>query len=613
MAAVFIDIDGALWKVLSRYKRPVVEGLKGAYRSCTVYDCTAYGWSCAYLSALKNDKKTRHRFIRRGFVRKLLRECYGNAIIQLLEEEELARLKEIVEEKIRVMSECTKENRVREWVEQALSVDACLGLKRSDLGLDDIRYEMALGIHASILVASMWHVIGRLSDQGEKQCEGICIRGQYGLSVLARRILLHRGIDFFSYDLNQGHEEESSRDVMISFYKNMGIGSARTQKALEWNNTYKAGNEGLLDLKLIDKKVERLFGTHHSVYSPGIDNGIGNLELGGKYIVVYLSSPDEDMALKEIGRLMDDCSTNDASSRSQLQMLCEWEEYLEKSAGLGINVIFRAHPRMGRTRRDGIASEDKVTHETLAKLDKLNMHENVRVIYPEDKISSYLLGLFSEACFAYHSSIALDLELLGCNCYLIEPLMEGASPFPRWVSCVDRNKRLSVDDCLAIARGDVILDISLPELIEWNKSFTGLDGSRLEDITEEQLHFVRSKSIGKRVRSRIDDLRRRKPLLVDNNEYYRYLLGAVYHPIALGKNPALGFRAMDRICVKLETDNDRLVIDDRENGVSYKVLMGEDIMRIEGVHQNMRWSKSLERLLLKMYEPKVAYAAEKEH
>jgi len=611
MAAVFIDIDGALWKVLSRYRRPVVEGLKRAYRSCAVYDCTAYGWSCAYLSTLKNDKKTRHKFIKRGFVRRLLSESYGNEIIQVLEEEELERLKEIVEEKIRMLSECIKENHVREWVEQALSVDACLGLKRSDLGLDDIRYEMALGIHASILVASIWHIIGRLWPLGGKQCEGVCVRGQYGLSVLARRMLLLRGIEFLSYDLNQGHEEECSRDVMISFYKNMSIGSARTKKALEWNDTYKAGNEGTLDLKLIDKKVERLFGSHHSVYSPSVDTGIGTLELTEKYIVVYLSSPDEDMALKEIGKLMDDCSTNDASSRSQLQMLCEWEEYLGKVDELGMNVMFRAHPRMGKTRRDGIASEDIVTRETLKKLDKLNMHKNVCVIYPEDKISSYLLGLFSEACFAYHSSIALDLELLGCNCYLIEPLMEGASPFPRWVSCVDRNKRLSVDDCFVIARGDTVLDIDLPELIEWNKSFTGLDGCRLEDIAEEQLHVVGSKSFGKKVARKIDSVRRKKPVLVDKNEYYRYLLGAVYHPIALGKKPAMAFRAMDRIGVELETGNERLVIDDRVNGVSYKVLVGGNNVEIEGVHENIRWSKSLERLLLKMHELRVGYDAEK--
>jgi hypothetical protein len=126
------------------------------------------------------------------------------------------------------------------------------------------------------------------------------------------------------------------------------------------------------------------------VYSPpktGTDlRAALGLAADRKLIVAFTSSYDEEVAQEAIERSLPRPFTPPLRERPFEQQR-DWLKFLVGWVGArsDLQLVIRIHPREGRNRRDGMRSQ----HLELLQQDFAELPGNVRVVWPEDPISSY--------------------------------------------------------------------------------------------------------------------------------------------------------------------------------------------------------------------------------
>jgi hypothetical protein len=165
---------------------------------------------------------------------------------------------------------------------------------------------------------------------------------------------------------------------------------------------------------IAEHSLLRLSGGGHTVYSPGHGSDTDALfdQLGlshdRKLLVAYPSSMDEycsNMSL--MSALSNIVFSKDQPFEDQMTWLHALVAHVETSEDL--QLVIRLHPREGRNRYENRESEN------LANLrrDFSSHYEHVRIIWPEETISSYDLAEIADVALPGWSNISLELARLG--------------------------------------------------------------------------------------------------------------------------------------------------------------------------------------------------------
>jgi hypothetical protein len=165
--------------------------------------------------------------------------------------------------------------------------------------------------------------------------------------------------------------------------------------------------------QVIDDVVVRLTGSGPNVYSPNKTVGSDlraalKLDPTRKLLVAYTSSQDEYDALKANLRGL---GLEAPVSRDAFADTFAWLDFLVPyvEASEDLQLVIRAHPRVGATARDRLPSAEYERYRR--ELGKPFRH--CRVVWPEEKISSYDLAEIADVALVSWSSIGLELARLG--------------------------------------------------------------------------------------------------------------------------------------------------------------------------------------------------------
>jgi hypothetical protein len=169
---------------------------------------------------------------------------------------------------------------------------------------------------------------------------------------------------------------------------------------------------------LVDSIAEhsllRLSGGGHTVYSPkhGSDTDALFDQLGlsreRKLLVAYPSSMDEYYSnmnlMNALGNIV---FAQDQPFPSQTAWLQALVTHVESSSDL--QLVIRIHPREGRNAHEHLESDNLIN----LRRDFSGNYAHVRIIWPEEKISSYDLAEIADVALPGWSNIALELARLG--------------------------------------------------------------------------------------------------------------------------------------------------------------------------------------------------------
>jgi hypothetical protein len=141
-----------------------------------------------------------------------------------------------------------------------------------------------------------------------------------------------------------------------------------------------------------------------------IHNILNNLQLceTKKTIVAYTSSPDEIEALLAVHKsTLLDCSIDKDAFSTQLEWLLSLVEFVEARKE-NLQLIIRIHPRMAPNHREIIGCD------TLGEFREQlsSICDNVKVIWPEQKISSYDIAEVADVVTVAWSSMGIDMARL---------------------------------------------------------------------------------------------------------------------------------------------------------------------------------------------------------
>jgi len=165
-----------------------------------------------------------------------------------------------------------------------------------------------------------------------------------------------------------------------------------------------------------------------STYSPNwvkdSENLLAGLGLppGGKLLVAYSNSTDELMCNRQILRVLglpyEGARNPFVSQIAWLKALVEWVR-----ARPQLRLIVRLHPRMAANHRhSSVASELSELRKVLSVLP-----ENVAVVWPESKVSSYNIAELAHVALTAWSSIGLELARFGVP---VIAAFQKVGPFP---------------------------------------------------------------------------------------------------------------------------------------------------------------------------------------
>lgn len=165
---------------------------------------------------------------------------------------------------------------------------------------------------------------------------------------------------------------------------------------------------------ITEHSLLRLVGGGATVYSPGhggrtdaLYDQLG-LSLGRRLLVAYPSSMDEYHAnMNMMGALNNVLFPNDQPFPDQTTWLRELVTHVEQSSDL--QLVIRIHPREGRNVFDTIESDNLAN----LKRDFSGAYKHVRIIWPEETISSYDLAEIADVALSGWSNISLELARFG--------------------------------------------------------------------------------------------------------------------------------------------------------------------------------------------------------
>jgi hypothetical protein len=165
---------------------------------------------------------------------------------------------------------------------------------------------------------------------------------------------------------------------------------------------------------ITEHSLLRLSGSGHTVFSPKHGESTDALyeELGllpeRKLLVAYPSSMDEyhsNMNLMEaLGKVV---FSQDQPFPDQITWLRSLVAYVEASDDL--QLVIRIHPREGRNIHESLESDNLAN----LKVEFSQPYRHVRVVWPEEKISSYDLAEMADVALSGWSNISLELARLG--------------------------------------------------------------------------------------------------------------------------------------------------------------------------------------------------------
>ena len=160
--------------------------------------------------------------------------------------------------------------------------------------------------------------------------------------------------------------------------------------------------------------IFRLSGTGTHIYSPNKTLDAEQLydelrlDRGRKLVVAYTSSRDEHdaMLVSHKGLGLEFGAAADAFA-DMFDWLHALIDHVEQSADL--QLVVRIHPRVGATPRDGVASPDYLRYREQFSGD----YKHCRIIWPDQKVSSYDIAEFADVVTVAWSSIGLEAARMG--------------------------------------------------------------------------------------------------------------------------------------------------------------------------------------------------------
>jgi len=163
----------------------------------------------------------------------------------------------------------------------------------------------------------------------------------------------------------------------------------------------------------VDDLVVRLIGSGPNVYSPNKTAGSDlraalRLDPARKLLVAYTSSVDEYDALKANLRGL---GLEAPVSRDAFADTFAWLDFLIPyvEASTDLQLVVRIHPRVGATARDRLPSNEYERYRR--ELGRPLRH--CRVVWPEEKVSSYDLAEIADLALVSWSALGLELARLG--------------------------------------------------------------------------------------------------------------------------------------------------------------------------------------------------------
>jgi len=164
-----------------------------------------------------------------------------------------------------------------------------------------------------------------------------------------------------------------------------------------------------------DNNLARLNASGFTVYSPKYSGGTAGsvferlrLSPGRRLLVAYTSSLDEYFSnINLMAAVGTDLFQKEQPFPDQIAWLAALIEYVERSSDL--QLVVRIHPREGANTREVISSE----HLTILRERFSGAYENVRIVWPEDPISSYDLADIADVALTSWTNITLELARLG--------------------------------------------------------------------------------------------------------------------------------------------------------------------------------------------------------
>lgn len=168
-------------------------------------------------------------------------------------------------------------------------------------------------------------------------------------------------------------------------------------------------------VKLIsDNQIFRMGAGGYSVYSPKFNASTSsnlfkslNLSSEKKTLIAYTSSLDEYYSnIHLMSSQKVDLFQKEQPFRDQIDWISSLVDYVEPSSHL--QLVVRIHPR------EGVTAREKVASQHLNELRRLfsGKYQNVKFIWPEEKISSYDLAEIADLALTSWSNITSELVRL---------------------------------------------------------------------------------------------------------------------------------------------------------------------------------------------------------
>ena len=165
---------------------------------------------------------------------------------------------------------------------------------------------------------------------------------------------------------------------------------------------------------IADHSLQRLSGGGHTVYSPrhgaNTDSLFDMLKLSRdrKLLVAYPSSMDEYYSNMNLMRALGNVLfATDQPFADQMSWLRALVDHVENSDDL--QLVIRVHPREGRNVHEHLESDNL----TNLKREFSGAYRHVRMVWPEEKISSYDLAEIADLALTGWSNVGLELVRMG--------------------------------------------------------------------------------------------------------------------------------------------------------------------------------------------------------
>ena len=179
---------------------------------------------------------------------------------------------------------------------------------------------------------------------------------------------------------------------------------------------------------ITDNQLARMGASGFSVYSPKFTAGTADvfaqlkLNPGRKLLVAYTGSLDEYFSnIQLMASTGVDLFQREQPFVDQIIWITALINYVEQSEHL--QLVVRIHPREGKTARESVASE----HRDMLANHFSGHYKHVRIVWPEESISSYDLAEVADVALTSWTNISSETARLGVPTIMA---FKRVNPFP---------------------------------------------------------------------------------------------------------------------------------------------------------------------------------------